>query len=533
MKKRWLFGLLVLLAPLCFGGGQKPAQGDQQKLITLRYIMRYFDGDTGAVDKLWYPVYAKNNLGINFEIEQIPVNEAYERVMLMFASGDLPDIIHDIWLSKSDLVRFGTVEKQLLPLDQYLADMPHVAEALEKDQQLKLASYAPDGHMYSLPTIGPEYGNYTSRTFYNAAWRKTLGIAEPKTLDEFISMLKRFKNEDPGKVGKDRVIPVAGSWRNNDTSVGWILNAMGFLGGHVDAPLLREGKVVIPAGDPLYKEFLTIMKDLYDSKVLTPDYFTITDRPAMTAIWSEGVAGMIFDGPFLFPIKWQDYEAVTPLSSKWSTTAKWAKPNLYGTGAWCVSAKTKYAREIAQFSDKLFTPEGWALYNYGPPQGSDIAYGWTGYSFTDQNAVMYKEAREGKYNSDWQYRMSAICSIFPNRVGVTPAQQEENDILRSLAGLSGQLLGKPDLNDGNTFYSEELAKQAPYWEPGFIAGYYSDADNKIIADLGTVITNFIDTQTARFVTGARPLSEFDQYLRELNNLGFQDLLTVYKKVYNQ
>jgi putative aldouronate transport system substrate-binding protein len=387
--------------------------------------------------------------------------------------------------------------------------------------------------MYSLPLVRSIYGSTAGRTFYNDAWRKALGIEVPKTLDEFIEMLRRFKAEDPGKVGKDKVVPMTGSWRNSDSSICWILNAMGFMGVHVETPALRDGKVTIPAGDPLYKEFLTTLKYLYDNKLISPDYFLITDREQLTAIWAEGTSGMIFDGPFLFPIRWQDYTHIPALSSKWSPQPKWQKPVYTGTGSWAVSAKTKYPREIAQFSNKIFTGKDWALYNYGPAEGSDIAYGWTGYSFTADNNVMYKEAREGKYNSDWQYRMSAVCSIFPLRVGIYPGRQEENDLLRELAGLAKMPLGAPDLTDGASFYYEEMERTKPYWSDGFVPGYYSTDDDKIISDVGTAVRNFIDTQTARFVTGARPLSEFDQYLRELDNLGFQRLLNVYKKVYNQ
>ena len=48
-----------------------------------------------------------------------------------------------------------------------------------------------------------------------------------------------------------------------------------------------------------------------------------------------------------------------------------------------------------------------------------------------------------------------------------------------------------------------------------------------VSDLKTVIQNYVETETARFVTGARSLDEFDSYLAELEKMNVDEYLGYY------
>ena len=56
--------------------------------------------------------------------------------------------------------------------------------------------------------------------------------------------------------------------------------------------------------------------------------------------------------------------------------------------------------------------------------------------------------------------------------------------------------------------------------PTFV--YLTVEENDRLRDLRTILNNFVEQEAARFITGARPLSEFDAYINQLNAIGFRE-----------
>ena len=52
-----------------------------------------------------------------------------------------------------------------------------------------------------------------------------------------------------------------------------------------------------------------------------------------------------------------------------------------------------------------------------------------------------------------------------------------------------------------------------------------------INELSTILEPHIRTETAKFITNARPLEEFELYLTELKDLGVEELLDYYTAAY--
>ena len=61
--------------------------------------------------------------------------------------------------------------------------------------------------------------------------------------------------------------------------------------------------------------------------------------------------------------------------------------------------------------------------------------------------------------------------------------------------------------------------------------YYSEDDALRINELSTILEPHIRTETAKFITNARPLEEFELYLTELKDLGVEELLDYYTAAY--
>ena len=62
--------------------------------------------------------------------------------------------------------------------------------------------------------------------------------------------------------------------------------------------------------------------------------------------------------------------------------------------------------------------------------------------------------------------------------------------------------------------------------------YFDEETNTIVSDLASVIQPFIETETAKFITGIRDINEFDTYLSELKSLSFETYLNYYRNAWS-
>lgn len=61
--------------------------------------------------------------------------------------------------------------------------------------------------------------------------------------------------------------------------------------------------------------------------------------------------------------------------------------------------------------------------------------------------------------------------------------------------------------------------------------YMSAEQSERVADLKSLIENHIKAESAKFIAGVRPLSEFDAYMEELKALGIEEYVQLHKDAY--
>ena len=63
---------------------------------------------------------------------------------------------------------------------------------------------------------------------------------------------------------------------------------------------------------------------------------------------------------------------------------------------------------------------------------------------------------------------------------------------------------------------------------------FSDADNKTIATVNADIDPYVNQYMAQVVTGELDLeSSWEEYIATLNNMGLQDMVSIYQKAYEE
>ena len=62
---------------------------------------------------------------------------------------------------------------------------------------------------------------------------------------------------------------------------------------------------------------------------------------------------------------------------------------------------------------------------------------------------------------------------------------------------------------------------------------YTEDETKKLADIKTVIDEYVKEQTVAFATGKRPLTDWDKYLAELENMGLPRYLEITQAAYDR
>ena len=137
--------------------------------------------------------------GVELALNHPIHNEYSAKVHLAFTTGDIPDVV---LLSNNNYLEFVK--------NGALYDMTKLYEKSELKKHIKAPSLIDalkiEGKLYGLPG---DRGNGTI-TYVRGDWLEKLGLKAPTTYDEFINMLRLFKNKNPDGLSPDKVIAYTG-----------------------------------------------------------------------------------------------------------------------------------------------------------------------------------------------------------------------------------------------------------------------------------------------------------------------------------
>ena len=312
------------------------------------------------------------------------------------------------------------------------------------------------------------------------------------------------------------------------------------------SPALRNGEVVIPAASAEYKEYLSIMKTYYDEELISKDFFTMDSTEVQAIAAEKQHVAMSTVAYLVLPEAgdFKEYVATNPLTSDVNSEKVWPVNTRYSIGQFSVSASCEYPEIAVRFGDFFFSDTG-CIYKWsGPMEGSDDTLGMVTGWFVEQNddgsyTFDVRDVRDGRYDNRWVYYVSAIipsgsiCSL--GNCTISFFEDQATGYMNNVKFAGIEWKRPLSLDDGDqNFRATQLEYQADYAQEGYPGiTYFTEEQNARISDLKTVIDSYIETETARFITGVRPLDEFDSYLEELEKLGLSEYLGFYEDYYSQ
>lgn len=215
--------------------------------------------------------------GVGLEIVQIPNNGWEDKVTASFMSGELPDVAR----MPTELYPF-VKQDLLLPLDEYIENNPTIKQIIE-DNPGSVEAFTYFDQIYAISISNAKYMTIWVRQ----DWLDKLGMEMPDTLDEFVEMLRAFRDSDLDGDGVNDTIPLTlpASLQPMDTIAAYFNTR--------NEVYVKDGKPIIPYRTEEYKEFMEFMKSLYDEGLIDKETPTNTSYGNIRNKFNVGDAGAI------------------------------------------------------------------------------------------------------------------------------------------------------------------------------------------------------------------------------------------------
>lgn len=208
-----------------------------------------------------------------------------EQLNLRIAAGDMPDIFTPVQGVEIDLIRSGA----LLDLTDLLPEKaPHLWNSIPQEVWNAVKASDPTGNdrIYSVPTV-ITYGR--NGAMIRKDWLDKLGLEMPATQEEFVNVLKAFKEKDPNGNGMPDEIPTGGR-----AEARWMSQLFGQYGiaiweGYPQFDLY-DGQLTYSAVTKNMRDCLQWMSELYKQGLLDPETL-LNDKAAWDGKINSGVVG--------------------------------------------------------------------------------------------------------------------------------------------------------------------------------------------------------------------------------------------------
>lgn len=479
----------------------------------------------------------KTNIKLNYE--EIPDTEWDTKVNLLIASDELPDAFIYGSFSAAELADYGA-QGVFLPMNDIIAEHGYyINQVFDQQEALPGAYTALDGNIYTLPSVNECYHCYYSmRAWINQQWLTNLGLEYPNTVDEFVNVLRAFKEQDAnGNGDPNDEIPFSGnasSW--NGTIYPFLLNS--FL--HYDTSNLsvkEDGTVIFTPIQPEFKEGLQWIASLIDEGLIEKEALTQTAEQLKTkgsgvdsallggftaAVWWDGVGADDGEGS-----RCREYCGLSPLEGPNGVRiSPWSGTGFY-MGNCVITTACEDPVPLFKMFDYMLSEEGTLRSQIGE---LDVDY-----VMPDEGALgingkpaLYKllpNATTGGTAGDES--TTAMANVFP-------ANRTNDFRLGEMANYDDpetQWLQEPRL------YNESAKYFAPYADEHMMypsAVNLTAEESEKINFMKTQINDYVKENIVLFLAGEKSFdTDWDSFIAEFDNLKLDEYMELRQMAYTR
>ncbi len=547
LKNILVLALAVILALSVFTGcGDKKAE---EGTTVDTKVSKY--GDTYPVDAkdvtltCWMPITANiaesaqnyGELPVAIELEKLTgikveyvhpsLTNSSEKFNLMIASGEFTDIINYQWNSYPGGAQTAIDDEIILPLNEEGNSMidawaPDFKRFLDENPEVGKEAKTDAGYYFATGIVAPDRElNTTAGPIVRKDWLDELGLELPETIDDWYVMLKAFKEKKGAKA------PLTMS--NQGFFCGFVTGAYGTNGDWYH----DDGVVKFAAAEEGMKEFFTTMNKWY-TEGLYDKNFSTTDSTTITANLLNGDSGATWNalgggiGVLTNAIKEKDPKAVFagapyPVVNEGDVPQFGQASARFGVKS-AITTQCKDPELAMKWLNFGYTEEGHMLYNFGI-EGQSYEWVEKEHKATDEFGSYIKN-EDGSYKIVTGKYPQYLPEVTANPKGLS---MQQAFTIYSQAGQGGNY--KQDVRYLEQYAALPQQQQAwTTWVNTDTFDHYvpstgvAEEDAKRYSQLYTDINKHRDEMWIKFITGERPISEYDDFVKELEKIGLREMI---------
>ena len=516
-SRRWgRISLLLAVAVLTLasagalsGCGDKAAQQTDNKTLSFSWWVPLFPHVSQTATNFGETaLYQELSKKFNLEIEFIhpAAGQETENVNIMVASGEYPDLIEWDFTKYRGGAQKAIDDGVIIELDSYLEQAANYQKLLDEH---------PDWNKQVITDAGKHYtfawfrGDESLMCWQGPQIRKDLlgqaGLDIPETIAEWDAALRAFQSmgvEYPLSV-QGRKVYFSGAYGVGDEY-------------YQENGIVKYGPI-----EPGFEEYIKQMNTWYMEGLLDPDFF-VQDTKAYESKITAGQVGAYFAsvgggmGKYLPVLKQQNPSAELS-GTKYPVLQKGDTPRFgqkdfayYPMTSVSISTQSKHVEDLVQFLDYGYSEEGHMLYNFGI------------------EGVSYK-MEDG----------------YPKYTELITKNTDGLSMQHAMSQYMASAYGGPFVQDKRYFeqympYDEQKEAVALWMQHDDRQRMpqldYTSEESERLTSRNTAVVSLVDENILKFITGQRPMTEWDSFMEQVKQCGIDEVLSIQQKAlerYNQ
>lgn len=440
-----------------------------------------------------------------------------ERRNLAMSTGDMPDAIMNAGFSDYELLKYSE-DGAIIPLNDLIDEhMPNLQNVLEQSPEYKEMITAPDGKIYSFPWI-EELGegresihSVDNFPWINVDWLNELDLEMPKTTEDLKEVLIAFKEND--LAGDGQTIPMSFIMNDSGQDLGFLFGAFGLGDNGNRTVVTNDGEVKLTATDEGYIDAINYANELYELGLMDVEGFE-HDWPMYVAKGQEGRYGLYFtwDKGNITGMD-DDYMLMPPLEGP-DGHKNVTRTNGIGfdRSRMVITSANENLELTAKWIDRLYDPIQSVQNNWGTYGDEEL-----------QNIFEYDEDAQ-------------MLKHLPLD-GAAPVElREQTSVDGPLAILDsyfGTVTTLPDDAAWRLGLMEEV--MVPHMEADNIYPnvFYKKEELDDLSTIEADLFPYINRKRAEWISNGKIEEEWEDYLKELDRLKFQEWLEIKQNGYDR
>ncbi len=436
--------------------------------------------------------------GVHVDFTHPAEGEEMEQFNLMLNSKELPDVIQ----SYADYYK-GGVEKGIkdgvyLRLNELIDEhAPNFKKLLEEDPELARQIMTDEGDIYAFPVVSIDTDEPAWwGPVFRGDWLEELDLEIPTTLDEWYNVLTQFKEKKNAKA------PLVFSSRGIDP-YGTIISAF-----DIGESFYKKDNVVKYGPiEPEFKEYLTTMNKWYNEGLIDKDFPTRDSNGKATLITSGDTGAYITE--YSLVDKYQAAIAATDPKAKFVAAVQ---PSLKAgenvnyrvtnerNGGYeaVITSSCKNPEAVVKWFDYAYSEDGFMLFNYGIEGKS--------YNMVDGKPQFTELMTDNPEGLDFW----TVCNKYKLDIG---------PYLRDYKAV-------PGFTDIDLDCMEQWTKAGT--ENVLPPIKLTPEERETYSDIMSDVSTFKDEMILKFIVGELPLSEFDNYVEQIEALGIEKVIDIHQ-----